>query len=79
MELSFKLIPFVFQFDIEMYVDNKEKTNKGTVSISNLSDDTLKENQYPLRDTALTTGYKGNIKNIVTRGCHQYQNNETGC
>lgn len=54
------------QFDIEMYVDNKEKTNKGTVSISNLSDDTLKKINTRYGTLTLTAGYKGNIKNIVT-------------
>lgn len=54
------------QFDIEMYVDNKEKTNKGTVSISNLSDDTLKKINTRYGTITLAAGYKGNIKNVVT-------------
>ena len=46
------------QFDVEMYVDNKEKTNKGTVSISNLSDDTLKKINTRHGTLTLTAGYK---------------------
>ncbi len=54
------------QFDIEMYVDNKEKTNKGTVSITNLSDSTLKKIDTRYGTITLAAGYKGNIKNVVT-------------
>lgn len=54
------------QFDIEMYVDNKEKTNKGTVSLSNLSDDTLNKINTRYGTLTLAAGYKGNIKNVIT-------------
>lgn len=54
------------QFDIEMYVDNKEKTNKGTVSIPNLSDGTVKTINTRYGTQTLTAGHNGNIKNIVT-------------
>lgn len=52
-------------FDIEMYVDNKSKTNKGTVSVYNLTDDTVNKISTRFGKILLEAGYKGNIKGIV--------------
>lgn len=54
------------QFDVEMYVDNKEKTNKGTVVIFNLSDETVKKIGTRYGTLTLAAGYQGNIKTIIS-------------
>ena len=53
------------QFDIELYVDNKEKTNRGTISIYNLQDSTIESIGTRWGSITLDAGYKGNIKTIV--------------
>ena len=61
----FQIRELRMSFDIEMFVDNKEKTNKGTISIYNLKDETLAEIKTRFGNVSLEVGYKGNIKTLV--------------
>lgn len=52
-------------FDVELYVDNKEKTDKGKISVYNLKEDTLKQLGYRFGYLKLVAGYKNNMATIV--------------
>lgn len=52
-------------FDATLYVDNKEKTNKGSVSIYNMTEDTIKKLGQKFGRIVLGAGYKGHISTII--------------
>lgn len=52
-------------FDVELYVDNKEKTNKGTINIYNLSKSTAEAMKTRWGTLTLAVGYKGRLKTLI--------------
>lgn len=53
------------EFDVELYVDNKEKTNKGTINIYNLSKSTAEAMKTRWGTLTLAVGYKGRLKTLL--------------
>ncbi len=53
------------QFDIDMYVDNRTNTNKGSVSIYNLSSSTVSLINTRFGTLTLDVGYEGNLKTLL--------------
>jgi hypothetical protein len=66
------------QFDISLYVDNRTNTNKGTISIYNLKDETLSLINTRFGTISLDAGYQGNIKNIVTADVINIKTSKSG-
>lgn len=54
------------QFELDMYVDNRTNTNKGSVSIYNLSPSTLLLINTRFGTLSLDVGYEGNLKQLIT-------------
>lgn len=53
------------EFDIKLYVDNKDKSNEASISITNLGRELSKELGQQYGHIRLDIGYKGNIKTVV--------------
>lgn len=63
--LVFDITGLRVEFDVELYVDQKEKTNRASVTVYNLKEETFKDMDTRVGYLVLRVGYKGNIATIA--------------
>lgn len=65
-------------FSAELYVNNKDNTDKGTISIYNMSDATVNLLDTRFGTMSLSVGYNGNVKQLITGDVINVQTSRSG-